>query len=86
MTEIEQALFSKDTSQPTRYEILEKFMEYVQQNLDQGVYLGHMSRHILGLFLNQPGARTYRRYISEHAYQESAGVEVIRCAMEKTLL
>ena len=61
-------------------------MDYVQQNLDQGVYLGHMSRHILGLFLGQPGARAYRRYISENAYREGAGVEVIRNAMEKTLI
>ncbi len=85
LAEIEQSLFGNEASQPTRYEILENFMDYVQQNLDQGVYLGHMSRHILGLFLNQPGARAYRRYISEHAYREGAGVEVIMGAMEKTL-
>ena len=85
LAKIEQSLFGNKTSQVTRCEILEKFMEYIQQNLDQGVYLGHMSRHILGLFLGQPGARAYRRYISEHAYQEGAGVEVIRNAMEKTL-
>ena len=82
---IEQSLFGNEASQPTRYEILENFMDYVQQNLDQGVYLGHMSRHILGLFLGQPGARAYRRYISENTYREGAGVEVIRAAMEKTL-
>ena len=85
LAEIEQSLFGNKTSQVTRCEILEKFMEYIQQNLDQGVYLGHMTRHILGLFFNQPGARAYRRYISEHAYREGAGVEVIRAAMEKTL-
>jgi len=85
LTEIERSLFGSEASQPTRYEILEKFMDYVQQNVDQGIYLGHMSRHILGLFSDQPGARAYRRYISEHAYRDGAGVEVIRGAMEKTL-
>jgi len=85
LAEIEQVLFANKTPLLTRYEILERFMTYVQQNLDLGVYLGHMTRHILGLFLGQPGARAYRRYISEHAYQEGAGVEVIKCAMEKTL-
>ncbi len=85
LAEIEQALFANGSPLPSRYEILERFMEYVQQNLDQGVYLGHMTRHILGMFLGQPGARAYRRYISEHAYREGAGVEVIKCAMEKTL-
>ena len=84
LAEIEQALFDTETLLLTRDEILKKFMEYVQQNLDQGVYLGHMSRHILGLFLGQPGARAYRRYISENAYKEEAGVEVIQVAMDKT--
>lgn len=85
LSEIEQVLFTHETPLLTRYEILERFMTYVQQNLDQGIYLGHMSRHILGLFLGQPGARAYRRYISENAYKDGAGVEVIRIAMEKTL-
>jgi len=84
LTDIEQALYGNETPQPTRYEILEKFIAYVQQNLDADVYLGHMTRHILGLFLGQPGARAYRRYISENAYKKGAGVEVIRAAMEKT--
>ena len=85
LAEIEQVLFANGSPLPSRYEILERFMIYVQQNLDQGVYLGHMTRHILGLFFGQPGARGFRRYISEFAYREGAGVEVIRVAMEKTL-
>ena len=85
LAKIEQALFDTETPLPSRNEILERFMEYIQQNLDQGVYLGHMTRHILGLFLGQPGARAYRRYISENAYHEGAGIEVILAAIEKTL-
>ena len=84
LAEIEQSLFGDGASLSTCYEILERFIEYVQQNLNQGVYLGHMTRHILGLFFGQPGARAYRRYISENAYKKGAGVEVIRAAMEKT--
>jgi len=85
LAELEQALFSAETPLLTRGEILERFIEYIQQNLDAGVYLGHMTRHILGLFLGQAGARAYRRYISENAYKEGAGVAVVRGAMEKTL-
>jgi len=84
LAEIEQALFGTETPLLTRNEILERFIEYIQQNLDADIYLGHMTRHILGLFLGQPGARAYRRYISENAYQEGAGIEVIRVAMDKT--
>jgi len=85
LAELEQILFGTETPLLTRGEILERFMEYIQQNLDTDVYLGHMTRHILGLYLGQPGARAYRRYISENAYKEGAGIEVVRAAMEKTL-
>lgn len=84
LAEIEQILFASQTPLFTRDEILEKFIIYIQQNLAQGIYLGHMSRHVLGLFLGQPGARAYRRYISEHAYKPGAGIEVIRAAIDKT--
>lgn len=85
LAEIEQVLFATEPLL-SRNEILERFVDYIQQNLDAGIYLGHMTRHILGLFLGQPGARAYRRYISEHAYREGAGIEVIKGAMEKMLL
>jgi len=83
LAEIEQVLFATE-SLLARKEILEKFIKYVQINLAQDVYLGHMTRHILGLFSGQPGARAYRRYISENAYKQGADVEVIRTAMAKT--
>ena len=55
---------------------------YVEKELAQGVRLGHITRHIVGLFAGQPGARAWRRYISEHAYREGAGVEVILNALD----
>lgn len=83
LAELEQALFCAETPLLSRSEILERFIEYIQQNLDAGVYLGHMTRHILGLFLGQPGARAYRRYISENTYKKGAGIEVVRAAVDK---
>ena len=39
-----------------------------------------MSRHVLGLFQGQPGARAFRRHISQNAHLEDAGSEVITAA------
>jgi len=39
-----------------------------------------MSRHMLGLFTGQAGARAWRRYLSEHAVRHGAGLEVIEAA------
>ncbi len=65
---------------PTRQDILEQFIPYAQTQLAQGLYLSHLSRHLLGLFQGVPGARRWRRYISEHAHLSGAGVEVLQTA------
>ena len=68
---------------PTRLQALERFTQYAQEQLDNGHALSAMTRHILGLFGGQPGARSWRRYFSEASRQEGAGIEVLRqaCAM-----
>ncbi|HEX7777281.1 MAG TPA: tRNA-dihydrouridine synthase, partial [Parvibaculum sp.] len=65
----------------SRHEVLEAFMPYVARELARGTHLHAMSRHILGLFQGMPGARAFRRYISENAPKRDAGAEVIRDAM-----
>ncbi|MBL4782252.1 MAG: tRNA dihydrouridine(20/20a) synthase DusA [Porticoccaceae bacterium] len=61
----------------TRLDILEAFLPFAEQALARGVRLHHLSRHILGLFHGQPGARKFRRLISERAHREDAGIEVL---------
>lgn len=66
----------------SRVEVAQEYMRYVKQQLDQDVYLGHMTRHILGLFHAQPRGKLWRRHLSENAYKKGAGVEVIEKALE----
>ncbi|WP_424468936.1 tRNA dihydrouridine(20/20a) synthase DusA [Parvibaculum sp.] len=66
---------------PSRHEVLERFLPYVERELARGTHLHAMSRHILGLFQGLPGARAFRRHISENAPRKDAGAEVIRDAM-----
>lgn len=74
--------FAGDTGPaPDRFQIIQRFLPYVEDELSGGVRLQHMTRHILGLFQGQPGARAWRRYISEHAHQADAGTEVIERAL-----
>ena len=46
-----------------------------------GTHLHAMTRHILGLFQGRPGARAFRRHISENAPRPGADASVIREAM-----
>ena len=41
----------------------------------------HITRHILGLYQGVPGARKFRRHLSENAYKKEAGLEVLTGAI-----
>lgn len=74
--------FDSTRSLPDRRQVIEQMIPYVEAELDNGERLGRITRHIVGLFSGQPGARAWRRYISEHAYRDGAGVEVILAALD----
>lgn len=62
-------------------EVIEQMFPYIDQQLSTGIKLSAMSRHLLGLFSGQPGARQFRRSISEGAHIPGAGIEVIEKAI-----
>lgn len=76
-------LYGEPRPVPTRHEVLERFFPYVEAQLAQGVKLAQMTRHIMGLFQGVPGARAWRRHLSEQAHRPGAGVEVIREAARR---
>jgi tRNA-dihydrouridine synthase A len=80
LTEIERRLFA-GAPPPDRREIVEAYLPYVAGRLAEGVPLSRMTRHILGLYQGQRGARAWRRHLSEAAHTPGAGVEVIRDAL-----
>ena len=66
-----------DSVLPERRRIVEKMLPYIDANIADGVPLNRITRHMLGLFAGQPGARAWRRTISEQAHREGAGSEVL---------
>lgn len=83
MVQVDAKLYGDDYKILSRKQILERYFPYIEQQIEQGACLKHMSRHLLGLFQGQPGAKAWRRYISENAYKEGAGIEVLQYAMDK---
>ena len=69
--------FDSAWEMPARAEVVEKMLPYVDAQTASGVPLNSITRHMLGLFAGQPGARTWRRFISEQAHREGAGSEVL---------
>lgn len=81
MADVDRLIYSDTQAKSlSAKDVLNEYIEYMQKQLNQGVYLKHMSRHLLGLFSGKPGAKGWRRYISENAYKNDAGIEVIRQA------
>ena len=80
LAELDQTLYGADTPLLTRKQILQQLMPYIEDQLSQGVYLKHISRHLLGLFQGISGAKAWRRHISENSYKVGAGIEVLKDA------
>lgn len=68
---------------PSRTQVLEQFCGVVQSELKKGVKLSHMTRHILGLYQGIPGAKKFRRYISENAHRADANINVLHQALSE---
>ena len=56
-------------------------LPYIERHLAQGGRLHAVTRHMLGLFAGRPGARGWRRTLSERAHRPGAGVEVVAEAL-----
>lgn len=85
LAKVDQRFFGATDPNPQPQEVIRELLPYVEQQLAEGVYLSAISRHILGLFQGQPGARVWRRYLSEHAHKRGADHTVIRTALEQLI-
>lgn len=65
-----------------RDDILLAYLPYIEQELSKGASLNHMTRHILGLYQKVPGAKMFRRHISENATRPGADSRVLIDALE----
>jgi tRNA-dihydrouridine synthase A len=84
LTELERA-FGDDAGYvaPSRHDIVLALLPYIERELEEGAELKHITRHLLGLYAGQPGARAWRRFLSENAHHPGAGIEVLHAALEK---
>ncbi len=82
LAEADQRLFGDDHPIPSRHQIIEQMMPFVEQEFARGIPINRITRHILGLFQGQPGAKAWRRHISENAHRKGATPELITQAAQ----
>ncbi|HEY5716730.1 MAG TPA: tRNA dihydrouridine(20/20a) synthase DusA [Psychromonas sp.] len=80
LSTVDQRLFGEQSAILSRFDVLEKMYPYIEQQLSNGAYLNHIARHMLGLFQGVPGARAWRRHLSENGHMPGAGIDVLQKA------
>ncbi len=79
--DVDRRFFDPAAPVPAREEVVRAWLPYIAAQLQEGVPLARMTRHALGLFHGCPGARQWRRTLSEEASRPGAGLEVLQQAL-----
>lgn len=82
LARVDSELFGRQTEVMDSVAIIESLYPYIERELSNGTYLGHITRHILGLFQGVPGARQWRRHLSENAHKPGADARVVEQALD----
>jgi tRNA-dihydrouridine synthase A len=67
---------------PGRRSVVEQMLPYIKSELANGERLSRITRHMSGLFAGEAGARAWRRTLSENAFRDGAGVDVVMAALD----
>ena len=80
LAEADRRIFGDAHPLPDRHAVLARFLPFVERQMAAGVPLNRITRHILGLFHGRPGAKAFRRLLSERAHLPGAESRLIQQA------
>jgi tRNA-dihydrouridine synthase A len=83
LAEADQRLYGATNALPTRRKVLQAYAEYCESELTRGTRMPHLTRHLMGLVQGLPGARRFRRHMSEDARRPDAGPELLLDAWDE---
>ena len=81
LADVDAVLFGDEHEKADRIAATRAYAGYCEQQQTEGVSLGILTRHLLGLWQEVPGSRGFRRYISENAHKKGATVAIIEEAL-----
>tara|TARA_Y100001960_G_scaffold62128_1_gene65028 strand:+ start:915 stop:1901 length:987 start_codon:yes stop_codon:yes gene_type:complete len=74
LVDIEKEIF-KVKNNPTREEIAEKLIKYLEKEVKLGTKVNHIMRHTVGLYHGQPGSKKWKRYLSDNMMARDSDFE-----------
>ncbi len=83
LAQVDAELFADHHPVLSRYDVVMQMLPYIEAHLSSGAgTLSHITRHMLGLFQGVPGARAWRRHLSENAPRKGADTSVVLAALK----
>lgn len=80
LSKVDTEIFSDSTNPVSHSTVIEGMIEYIKRRMAEGIPLKSITRHMMGLFHGEPGARSWRRTLSEEARLPGADAELVRKA------
>ena len=81
LTKIEKEIFNNNNI-PTRAEVMEKLIPYINEETKKGTRLNQIMRHTIGLFHGQRGSTYWKRYLSENMCIREADLQKVNHIMD----
>ncbi|NKX45660.1 tRNA dihydrouridine(20/20a) synthase DusA [Roseicyclus persicicus] len=81
LLDADRAIFGQAGTGRTAEQVALDMLPYIEAHLAAGGRLNQVTRHMLGLFAGRPGARGWKRRLSEEAHRDGAGPEVVERAL-----
>ncbi len=82
LAEIEKNIFNNNEV-PTRSQVMEKLIPYIQEETSKGVQLNHIMRHTVGLFHGQNGSKIWKQYLSKNMCIRDADLQKVNHIMDQ---
>ncbi len=81
LAQADSTIFDDECSILSRHDVIRNMLPYIEQRMSQGSPIKSITRHLLGIFQGQPGARAWRRHLSENAHLKGADLTVVEQAL-----
>jgi len=81
LADADKIIFGDQHKIASRHDIIRSMLPYIDQRISEGRPIKSITRHLLGLFQGQPGARAWRRHLSENVHLKGADLSVITDAL-----
>ena len=82
LAELEKEVFG-NKEVPTRSEVMQNLIPYIQEETSKGTQLNHIMRHTVGLFHGQNGSKEWKQYLSKNLCIRDADLQKVNHIMDQ---